>query len=52
MNKEFTIREKIMADNFLNFYAKQPFRNDKRKALIITDSAQTSTLTPKIGKKR
>lgn len=36
MNKEFTTREKIMADNFLKFYSNQPFRNGQKKALIIT----------------
>ncbi len=36
MNKEFTTREKIMADNFSAFYSQQPCRNGAKKALIIT----------------
>lgn len=36
MSKEFTTREKIMADNFLALYSVQPRRNDTKKALIIT----------------
>ncbi len=36
MNKEFSTREKIMADNFLALYSTQPYRKGSKKALIIT----------------
>lgn len=36
MNRSYTAREKIMADNFLSFYSAQQPRSGNKKALIIT----------------